>query len=159
MNKQIDPSTLRSLEDIEHLRLQLENKAAKEENALRREADKITASVKETVNTVNRVQNFFSSLLPKLEYVGIILPILRRIFRRKKTGSGNYVMKRNKKGVLEKVYVEIGKTVWGNMTQVKSGITIDDMLAFPYGNGDKEGVKCEKSDSFEDYGSYEGGLG
>ena len=84
MNKQIDPSTLRSLEDIEHLRLQLENKAAKEENALRREADKITASVKETVNTVNRVQNFFSSLLPKLEYVGIILPILRRIFRRKK---------------------------------------------------------------------------
>ena len=84
MNKPIDPAMLRSLDELQQLRLEWERQAVRNENALRKEADKITGSIKETVNTVNRVQNFFSNLMPKLEYVGLLLPIIRRIFRRKK---------------------------------------------------------------------------
>ena len=84
MNNNIDPATLRSLEEIEQLRLQWENKAAKEERRLRKETDDISASWQESVNKLNRVKNIFSTILPKLEYVGLVLPILKRIFRRKK---------------------------------------------------------------------------
>ncbi|SDB13077.1 Biotin-lipoyl like [Pseudobutyrivibrio sp. YE44] len=74
----------------------------------------------------------------------------------KKDASGSYVMKMNEAGVLEKTYIKIGKKVWGDMTQVKDGITIDDSLAFPYGVGAIEGIKCKQVDYFED---GMGGLG
>lgn len=62
--------------------------------------------------------------------------------------AGNFVMKMNKKNELEKVYVKIGKNLWGSMTEVKSGLTMDDYLAFPYGNGEIEGISCKVVDSF-----------
>ena len=52
-------------------------------------------------------------------------------------------MKMNSNQVLEKEYVSIGKTLWGYMIEIKDGVSSDDYLAFPYGNGAKEGIKCE----------------
>ena len=75
----------------------------------------------------------------------------------KKDATGSFVMKMNEAGVLEKAYIKIGKKVWGDMTQVKDGITIEDSLAFPYGNGAIEGIKCKQVNGFEE--NNMGGLG
>lgn len=74
----------------------------------------------------------------------------------KKDSSGSYVMRMNEDKKLEKVYVKIGKSLWGEMIEVKSGVTNDDYLAFPYGNGAIEGIQCIES---EYLGDNEGGLG
>ena len=74
----------------------------------------------------------------------------------RKDASGSYVMKMSKSNVLKKEYISVGKSLWGAMTEVKKGVTKDDYLAFPYGNGAIEGIKCEKVDDLN-YG--DGGLG
>lgn len=80
-----------------------------------------------------------------VEAGGMYIP---NFFIRKDSG-GNYVMKMNDKNRLEKVYVKIGKSLWGEMLEVKSGLTMDDCLAFPYGNGAIEGIKCKKVESLD----------
>lgn len=80
-----------------------------------------------------------------VETGGMYIP---NFFIRKDSG-GNYVMRMNEKNRLEKVYVKIGKSLWGEMLEVKSGITMDDCLAFPYGNGAIEGIKCKKVESLD----------
>ncbi len=67
----------------------------------------------------------------------------------RKDSSGSYVMKMNDKNRLYKKYVKVGKTVWGSMIEIKDGVTMEDYLAFPYGNGAMEGVACEVVESFE----------
>ena len=67
----------------------------------------------------------------------------------RKDSSGNFVMKMNSKGKLKKQYVKVGKILWGSMTEVKDGVTMDDYLAFPYGNGEIEGINCNIVDSLE----------
>lgn len=67
----------------------------------------------------------------------------------RKDASGSYVMKMGSDNKLEKVYVKVGKSLWGIMIEIKSGITMDDYLAFPYGNGAVEGMTCKIVDSFE----------
>ncbi len=67
----------------------------------------------------------------------------------RKDASGSYVMKMNENNVLERVPVKVGKSLWGYMSEVKEGVTMDDYLAFPYGNGSMEGVKCEIVDYIE----------
>jgi len=67
----------------------------------------------------------------------------------RKDASGNYVMKMNSHNKLEKTYVLVGKSLWGDMTEIKEGLTMDDYLAFPYGNGAIEGLDCEIIDYFE----------
>ncbi|QFJ55422.1 HlyD family efflux transporter periplasmic adaptor subunit [Pseudobutyrivibrio xylanivorans] len=74
----------------------------------------------------------------------------------KKDAAGSFVMRMNDAGTLEKTYVKIGKSLWGEMTEIKSGITETDCLAFPYGDGAKEGIQCKQVDYFD---SVEGGLG
>lgn len=66
----------------------------------------------------------------------------------RKDAGGNYVMKMNADNKLEKVYVKVGKSLWGSMIEIKSGVTMDDYLAFPYGNGAVEGMNCKIVDSF-----------
>nr|MCR4830932.1 hypothetical protein [Pseudobutyrivibrio sp.] len=61
----------------------------------------------------------------------------------RKDSTGSFVMKMNSNGVLKKEYVSIGKTLWGYMIEIKDGVSSEDYLAFPYGNGAKEGIKCE----------------
>ena len=75
----------------------------------------------------------------------------------RKDAKGSFVMKMNENNTLEKEYVKLGKTLWGSMTEVKQGVIASDYLAFPYGNGEIEGIRCEITDSFDDY--YSNGLG
>lgn len=53
-----------------------------------------------------------------------------------------YVMK-DENGRLKKQYVKTGKGYWGSMTEILEGITLEDYIAFPYGNDVKEGVKTK----------------
>ena len=62
--------------------------------------------------------------------------------------GGKYVMK-DEDGRLKKQYVKVGKTYWGEYTTILEGLTMEDSLAFPYGNGAKEGTKTEADDSQE----------
>ncbi|MBP3728269.1 MAG: HlyD family efflux transporter periplasmic adaptor subunit [Pseudobutyrivibrio sp.] len=74
----------------------------------------------------------------------------------RKDASGSYVMKMTKSKVLKKEYVKVGKSLWGSMIEIKKGVSKKDYLAFPYGNGAIEGIKCKKVDNLQ-YG--DGGLG
>ena len=52
-----------------------------------------------------------------------------------------YCMIADENGRLKKQYVVTGKTVYGSAIEVKSGITDEDMIAFPYGKNVVEGAK------------------
>ncbi len=55
-----------------------------------------------------------------------------------------YVYARNPETkLLEKRYVTLGKTLWDYYYEIKSGLTIDDYIAVPYGKEVKEGVKTK----------------
>ncbi|MBQ9199310.1 MAG: HlyD family efflux transporter periplasmic adaptor subunit [Lachnospiraceae bacterium] len=51
-----------------------------------------------------------------------------------------YVMKEDN-GKLKKVYVETGKIMWGELIEIKRGVSYNDYLAFPYASGVEEGIK------------------
>lgn len=64
--------------------------------------------------------------------------------------SRYYVMKETD-GVLKKVYLNTGKMMYGDTIEVKSGVTMDDYIAFPYMEDAKEGVKTEHKSSMDLY--------
>lgn len=63
----------------------------------------------------------------------------------------SYVMKEDETGRLVKQYVVTGRTLWGSAVEIKSGLTLDDYIAFPYGKTAKEGVRTEKNDDGSGY--------
>ncbi len=67
----------------------------------------------------------------------------------RKDNSGNFVMKMNDNNQLEKVYVKVGRNLWDYYLEIKDGITMNDYIAFPYGNGEVEGMNCEIVDSLD----------
>ena len=64
----------------------------------------------------------------------------------RKDDGGSYVMIADEHNKLKKQYVRTGKTVWGYMVEIKSGLTMDDRLAFPYGKNVKEGAPVTDAD-------------
>lgn len=63
------------------------------------------------------------------------------------TESGtHYVYVMGKNGRLEKRAVTAGKSLWGSYTQILSGITEEDLIAFPYGKNVKDGAPAVESD-------------
>ena len=61
--------------------------------------------------------------------------------------QGNfYVYLRGADGKLEKRYITVGKSLWGSYTEVLSGITDKDLIAFPYGKDLAEGADTVESD-------------
>ena len=64
---------------------------------------------------------------------------LENAFIRKENGE-SYVLVRNDEGVLEKRIVELGDTSGGYMSQILSGISETDWIAFPYGKEAVEGA-------------------
>lgn len=60
-------------------------------------------------------------------------------------GSKFYVYV-SKNGRLKKQYVKIGKISMGMGTEIKSGLTKQDYVAFPYGKKAKEGIKTKKTE-------------
>ena len=56
--------------------------------------------------------------------------------------GGYYVLKADQNNRLMKQYIQVGKTIWGGeYYEIKSGLTLDDFVAFPYGTDAKEGVR------------------
>ena len=61
--------------------------------------------------------------------------------------QGNfYVYLRGADGKLEKRYISVGKSLWGSYKEVLSGITEEDLIAFPYGKNVVEGADTVESD-------------
>ncbi|MCI6537995.1 biotin/lipoyl-binding protein [uncultured Eubacterium sp.] len=61
----------------------------------------------------------------------------------------SYVLKADENDRLVKQYVKTGKIIYGDTVEIKSGLTEDDRIAFPYGKTAKEGIRVVDSD-----GSY-----
>ena len=66
-------------------------------------------------------------------------------------GAESYVLARNGAGRLEKRPVVLGKVLWGSYTEVLSGVTEEDWLAFPYGKEAKAGVPTKEGSLEELY--------
>ncbi|MCR5121776.1 MAG: biotin/lipoyl-binding protein [Ruminococcus sp.] len=64
----------------------------------------------------------------------------------RKDGASYYVMVADADGLLKKRYVKTGKMYYGSVIEVLGGLTLDDMICFPYGKDVKEGVKTRETD-------------
>ncbi len=62
----------------------------------------------------------------------------------------SYVFVQGKDGTLEKRYVKTGSGLWGSGVQIKSGLTTEDYIAFPYGKDVVEGAATQIADSLYD---------
>lgn len=61
----------------------------------------------------------------------------------------SYVLKADENDRLVKQYVKTGKIIYGDTIEIKSGLTEDDRIAFPYGKTAKEGIRAVDSDGTE----------
>lgn len=59
----------------------------------------------------------------------------------------HYVFIADEKGRLKKQVIEAGAVMYGYYQEIKSGLTTEDLIAFPYGKNVKEGVKTEEVES------------
>ena len=76
---------------------------------------------------------------------------LENPFLRTEQGK-TYVYVRGADGKLEKRFVITGKSLWGSYTEILSGITAEDLIAFPYGKTVAEGADTVESDLSVLYG-------
>ena len=76
---------------------------------------------------------------------------LRTAFIRTENGK-SYVYVLGENGRLEQRYVTTGKSLWGSYTEILSGITAEDLIAFPYGKNVKSGVPAVEGDMSNLYG-------
>lgn len=76
---------------------------------------------------------------------------LESMFVRSENGK-SYVYTADADGKLEKRYISTGKSVWGSYTEVKGGLSLEEYVAFPYGDGLKDGAETEVSTPQEFYG-------
>lgn len=58
-----------------------------------------------------------------------------------KRDNDNYYVMKEVDGRLKKVYVETGKIIWGELIEIKRGVSYNDYIAFPYASGVEEGIK------------------
>ena len=66
----------------------------------------------------------------------------------------SYVLALGDDGKLEKRFVVTGKSLWGNYTEILSGITAEDYLAFPYGKQVKAGIPAVASEDLSQLYGY-----
>ena len=52
-----------------------------------------------------------------------------------------YVYKRGEDGLLVKQYITTGKILWNELYEVRSGLSMDDYVAFPYGRDVVDGAE------------------
>ena len=58
----------------------------------------------------------------------------------------SFVYLRGEDGLLEKRYVTTGKSLWGSYTEILSGLSAEDYIAFPYGKTLKAGAPTQEGD-------------
>ena len=63
-----------------------------------------------------------------------------------------YVLVLGADGKLEQRNVSTGKSLWGNYTQITSGLSPEDLIAFPYGKDVKPGAAAVEGDMSNLYG-------
>ena len=63
----------------------------------------------------------------------------------------SFVYVQGEDGKLEKRYVTTGKSLWGSYTEVLSGLSEEDLIAFPYGKNVKEGAQTQEGDMSDLY--------
>ena len=61
----------------------------------------------------------------------------------------SYVYKADEEGRLVKQYIKTGATVYSTNVEIKSGLGLDDKIAFPYGKNVVEGARVEEDDDSE----------
>lgn len=84
-----------------------------------------------------------------LDQAGDAMPdYLPSMFVRYENGEA-YVYARGADGRLERRPVKVGANLWGELVQIKEGLTEEDALAFPYGTDVREGAQVEEG-SYED---------
>ena len=69
---------------------------------------------------------------------------LMKCFIRSEDGR-SYIYVAGEDGKLEKRYVTTGKDVWGYYTEIKSGLSEGEMVAFPYGQHVREGAPTQEA--------------
>ena len=67
--------------------------------------------------------------------------------------SKGYVYVQNAEGKLEKREVTTGRSLWGSYIEITSGLTMEDLIAFPYGKDVKEGADTVEAGIEELYSS------
>ena len=61
-------------------------------------------------------------------------------------GGRSYVFVLGQDGKLEKRYVTTGKSLWGSYTEILSGLTPEDYIAFPYGKNVRDGAEAVQTE-------------
>ena len=69
---------------------------------------------------------------------------IEKAYVRQEDGK-SYCMIADENDQLKKQYVVTGKTIYGSAVEIKSGLTEDDRIAFPYGKNAVEGAAVEES--------------
>ena len=70
-----------------------------------------------------------------------------------RTDNGkSYVMARGEDGRLEQRWVQTGRDLWGSYTQIRGGLTVEDLVAFPYGRDVKPGAATVEATVDQLYG-------
>jgi multidrug efflux pump subunit AcrA (membrane-fusion protein) len=64
----------------------------------------------------------------------------------------SYVFVLGRDGKLEQRFVATGKSLWGSYTEILSGLSAEDLIAFPYGKNVKHGVAALEGDLSNLYG-------
>ena len=57
--------------------------------------------------------------------------------------NDNFYVMKEESGKLKKVYVETGKIMWGELIEIKRGVSYNDYIAFPYASDVEEGIKTK----------------
>ena len=76
---------------------------------------------------------------------------LQNPFLRTEQGK-SYVYVMGEDGRLEQRFVTTGKALWGSYTEVLSGLSEEDLVAFPYGKNVKPGAVAQEGDMSDLYG-------
>lgn len=76
---------------------------------------------------------------------------LSKAFIREEDGV-KYVFLRGEDGRLKRQEIQTGRIFWGDTYEIKSGITSEDWIAFPYGKNVKEGARTKEGTMNQLYG-------
>ena len=76
---------------------------------------------------------------------------LQNPFLRTEQGK-SYVYVLGEDGRLEQRFVKTGKALWGSYMEILSGLTEEDMVAFPYGKNVRDGAIAVEGDMSDLYG-------
>ena len=76
---------------------------------------------------------------------------LQTMFIRTENGK-SYVLARGEDGKLEQRWIQTGRDLWGSYTQIRGGLTVEDLVAFPYGRDVKPGAATVEATVDQLYG-------